>query len=782
MINNEDLLNSEKLSLKDSNEFNEAIKNFDKVLDVDPNNINALNLKGYSLAKLGKFEEAIGYFNKVHELDPDNKDASKFKRTLEFVEMADALKIEGIPLEKLIETEDALNLKGYSLEKLFKNLGNLGEINEIIKCFDKIPEKNSSNVIDMPNYSEIEDIGDLYEIPVFNEIKPLSSKCSSLSEAIQEILFNEHPVHIMHLSKLLLPYLKQKRVTDEVKDQVMSKIKKNKLGIIDGSFLYLDVLNTQMNTNSSITPRIPNTRPIEHISQSELMEGMFIIVDKSFTHTKESLFNETGKLFGFKHINNKFLDDPFKELLNSKRIFCENGTIKNYALKICQDNIHELKKLYEHKEKFALNMIESYFGSSEVNQGKFIGELNSLGETILKEIDSSLNFINMGIGNTKNVIDEIEEQVNEIKSLIDGMDNFATELETIHKYKNIIEDLKVKYQDKEKSVCDTVKSYFSTEEEICDRFVGELIKLNKSFSKEITTVFNIINGGIGNTDGALKEVEDKNKTPSTEQQLICNTDGALKEVEEKVNVIESLIDDMDDFTTELETIHKYKNIILDLKVKYQDKEKFALNMIESYFGSSEVNQGKFIGELNSLGETILKEIDSSLNFINMEIGNTKNVIDKIEEQVNEIKSLIGGMDNFATELETIHKYKNIIEDLKVKYQDKEDIGIKLIKERFPSPQMTYDRFMDEIGVCNEIFYNRLELASDIINMAPGLTKKVLNELKERVEILKSIKEEIENLVVELTINSNNSSDISDDEVKNLLEDMKRLNSSVKEYK
>jgi len=76
----------------------------------------------------------------------------------------------------------------------------------------------------------------------------------------------------------------------------------------------------------------------------------------------------------------------------------------------------------------------------------------------------------------------------------------------------------------------------------------------------------------------------------------------------------------------------------------------------------------------------------------------------------------------------------------------------------------------------------MKLAWDIIDMAPGLTNKALNELKEKVETLKSLKEEIENLVVELTINSANSSDISDDEVKYLISDMQRLNDSVKEYR
>ncbi|GAA5819224.1 MAG: DEAD/DEAH box helicase [Methanobrevibacter sp. CfCl-M3] len=516
--------------------------------------------------------------------------------------------------------------------------------------------------VDIPDYSGIEGICDSYGISMFNEIIPTSTTCSSLSEAIQEILSNEHPVHITHLSKLLLSYLNQRRVTDGIRNQIVLEIEENELGKIRGEFVYLDASNMPLTTDLTITPRIPNNRPIDHISTSELMKGMFIIVDKSFTHTKESLFNETGKLFGFKHLDDKIfkaLDDTFKELLNNNRLIFEDGIIKTNSLKIYQDKVNELKRVYENKEKIICDRIKNYFSPEEKMYGRFIDELNGLSETILREIDSSLSFINMAPGHTKNIVDETEKKVNTIKSSIDNMDNFTTEIETVHKYDKVIQNLKIKYQNKEKITHSRIKNYFSPEEKVYDRFIAEF---------------------------------------------------------------------------------------------------------------------------NSLSETILREIDSSLSFINMEIGNTNSVVGEIEERINTIKSSIDNINDLTVELETVHKYEKIILDLKLKYQEKEDISRKLIKERFPPPQITYDRFMDEIDGCNEKFYTLLELTSDIIDMAPGLTNKALNELKEKVETLTSIKEEIENLVVELTINSNNSSDISDDEVKNLLDDMRRLNSSVKEYK
>ncbi|GAA5817989.1 MAG: Pseudogene of conserved hypothetical protein [Methanobrevibacter sp. CfCl-M3] len=94
--------------------------------------------------------------------------------------------------------------------------------------------------------------------------------------------------------------------------------------------------------------------------------------------------------------------------------------------------------------------------------------------------------------------------------------------------------------------------------------------------------------------------------------------------------------------------------------------------------------------------------------------------------------MIDNINDFTTELEVIEKYDKIIPDLKVVYQEKEYIAQKLIKERFPPPQFTYDRFMNEIDSCNEIFYNQIDLTSNIISMAPGLTIKALNGLKKKV--------------------------------------------------
>jgi len=51
-------------------EYEQAISYFDRVLEIEPNNIDALYNKGNNLSQLEKFEEAIPYYVKVLNLDP----------------------------------------------------------------------------------------------------------------------------------------------------------------------------------------------------------------------------------------------------------------------------------------------------------------------------------------------------------------------------------------------------------------------------------------------------------------------------------------------------------------------------------------------------------------------------------------------------------------------------------------------------------------------------------------------------------------------------------------
>jgi curved DNA-binding protein CbpA len=55
--------------------YDEAIKCYDKAIEIDPDNSVVWNNKGLALSSLGKYDEAIKCYDKVIEIDPNDADA-----------------------------------------------------------------------------------------------------------------------------------------------------------------------------------------------------------------------------------------------------------------------------------------------------------------------------------------------------------------------------------------------------------------------------------------------------------------------------------------------------------------------------------------------------------------------------------------------------------------------------------------------------------------------------------------------------------------------------------
>ncbi|MDR2623534.1 MAG: UvrD-helicase domain-containing protein [Methanobrevibacter sp.] len=292
---------------------------------------------------------------------------------------------------------------------------------------------------ELPDYTGFEDIGDKYDISVFKEFVPQSLNIS-LSEAIGEILSNEHPIHIDRLSKLLLNHLNETKVTKTIKNQILNEIAENDLGVVNGTFIYMDQSNIKFdtqsnvksNTNLLVMPRIPNNRPIEYISTKELMEGMFIVVDRFYGYNQKTLYGETGRLFGFEHISNKtsgYLDDAFTELKSTNRIIIsEDGKIKTLSLKNYQERIDELKNLYEAREKTTYELVEKRFPSPQITYDRFIESIDNSNEEFYAQIESALNIIDAAPGHTPKVKNKLKTSLNTLKSLLDKIDELAIDL------------------------------------------------------------------------------------------------------------------------------------------------------------------------------------------------------------------------------------------------------------------------------------------------------------------------------------------------------------------
>ena len=132
------------------------------------------------------------------------------------------------------------------------------------------------------------------------------------------------------------------------------------------------------------------------------------------------------------------------------------------------------------------------------------------------------------------------------------------------------------------------------------------------------------------------------------------------------------------------------------------------------------------------------------------------------------------------EVESLKKYEKEIYNLKVLFDVKQEVVRDLIKKRFEPPQITYDKFISLIDSCHKIFYSQYDGVENIIKLAADDSPKVQNEINNKINIMKKIINQIEDLTNELVININSSQE-SEQDVSNLLDDMGNLIESVKKY-
>ena len=131
--------------------------------------------------------------------------------------------------------------------------------------------------------------------------------------------------------------------------------------------------------------------------------------------------------------------------------------------------------------------------------------------------------------------------------------------------------------------------------------------------------------------------------------------------------------------------------------------------------------------------------------------------------------------------DSLKVYKNEVNNLKVAFDVKEKVVRNLIEKRFQPPQITYDKFIATVDSCSKIFNTQADSCLNIIDLAVDDTPRIRQELDNKINIMKKIINQIEDLTNELVINISSDSH-SKDEVNVLLEDMENLIDSVKDYK
>ena len=124
------------------------------------------------------------------------------------------------------------------------------------------------------------------------------------------------------------------------------------------------------------------------------------------------------------------------------------------------------------------------------------------------------------------------------------------------------------------------------------------------------------------------------------------------------------------------------------------------------------------------------------------------------------------------------KYKIKIENLKEEYDLKVSKAIELIKKEFDPLEISYNDFISTLNNSNNIFYNNVEVALDIIELSSNPSVKIKNELDNKINTLNEIIDKLEDFIDELIIHI---AEGSEKEVKNLTKELDDLIDSVKDY-
>lgn len=124
-------------------------------------------------------------------------------------------------------------------------------------------------------------------------------------------------------------------------------------------------------------------------------------------------------------------------------------------------------------------------------------------------------------------------------------------------------------------------------------------------------------------------------------------------------------------------------------------------------------------------------------------------------------------------------YKIQVNNLKSKFDIKEENVRNLIEKRFPSPQITNAKFNSIVDECCDVFNQKTEVITTIVDSTTKYSSKIENELKSNINVLKEINNKLDNLTNELIIAL---SEEKNTDVEDLFVDIDNLTESIKEYK
>ena len=126
------------------------------------------------------------------------------------------------------------------------------------------------------------------------------------------------------------------------------------------------------------------------------------------------------------------------------------------------------------------------------------------------------------------------------------------------------------------------------------------------------------------------------------------------------------------------------------------------------------------------------------------------------------------------------KYNDIVDGIEQEYDLKQNKAKELLREIFNSNYREYNKFLSSINESNKLFDIQLDVIRKIIEVDDGSKEFVGREIDNKIKILQTFIDKMNDLIDELIIHLSSDSQNSDD-VSGFFEDMDDLINSVKDY-
>ena len=526
-------------------------------------------------------------------------------------------------------------------------------------------QDNNKNFLISPKNdepSQIKFLKQSYEnriVQLYDMLKNLASKMTSMNttECINEIVFMEKERIISDLNEqysIIKTEYEENKIEMNRLQKVISvleidlnkcemklKEKKQELNNLNSNFSNLQAENFDLNLK--IKELIDEYNKCKNENQS----NQTIYYENIINDLKNQINNN------LQDFNNKII-----EVENNLKLEYENK-IKGIEEKIKKEYDEIIEEINSKNEIEKENIIQHYqselnqFQNSSVSKFQNYKQINEKNELELKRLQNDIDILlseNQKLSNKNKTNEQI---IILLRSKISGI---KSEITTLRKFvKNQLENLSIENYNCSNIIFSKLKTYLNKysedfiNEQIDEKVketefkyendLIEQLKLVKQYQKENKNLLENQNNYIEQNKNLSKQRDELEK----ENKLLNNTINKLKvELEVVKDALNNKQEDNNSTTISNESIFQLKELINNMRMKYQKEIQKIKNQLNSLYKSAENfndNQSQKIKEKENKKDILIQLLQKKLEKYKLNQEQFKKVLEKKDNKIKELKGL-----------------------------------------------------------------------------------------------------------------------------------------------